>query len=117
MAGTTMTIRLATVLDFEAISAADPAAQRDPARPAFLRSHIEGGRCWVAESQDGVAGFLVLEYTFRPGLRAAPGGARGCETPRRRTRTPRTRHVRLHDRQALHLDEGDPELVFFRRLR
>jgi GNAT superfamily N-acetyltransferase len=64
MAGTTMTIRLATVLDYEAIPSADPAAQRDPARPAFLRSHREGGRCWVAESQDGVAGFLVLEYTF-----------------------------------------------------
>ena len=56
-----MTIRLVTSTDSEAIAAIDSVAQHDPAREAFLRRHIEQGRCWVAEGQGRVIGALVHE--------------------------------------------------------
>ena len=139
-----MTIRLATVLDHEAIAAADPLAQRDPTRQALLRSHIEGGRCWVAADQDRVVGFLVLEYTFyghgfvslvvvrqdarRRGVgRALLRNAMSiCATAKLFTSTNESNNPMrslLHEQGfevsgVIHnLDERDPELVFFRRVR
>jgi ribosomal protein S18 acetylase RimI-like enzyme len=139
-----MTIRLATVLDYEAVAAAEPAAQRDPARQTLLRSHIEGGRCWVAADQDRVVGFLVLEYTFygngfvsllmvredarRRGVgRALLRHAMSiCATAKLFTSTnesnkPMRSLLRAQGFEAsgvIHnLDEGDPELVFFQRVR
>jgi ribosomal protein S18 acetylase RimI-like enzyme len=139
-----MTIRLATVLDFQAIAQADPAGQRDPVRQALLRNHIESGRCWVAADQDRVVGFLVLEYTFyghgfvsllmvredarRRGVgRALLRNAMSiCATAKLFTSTnesnnPMRSLLRGQGFEAsgvIHnLDEGDPELVFFHRLR
>jgi ribosomal protein S18 acetylase RimI-like enzyme len=144
LAETAMTIRLATVLDFEGIAAADPLAQPDPTRQALLRSHIEGGRCWVAADQDRVLGFLVLEYTFyghgfvslvvvrqdarRRGVGRAllRNAVSICATAKLFTSTNETNkpmRALLHEQGfaasgIIHnLDEGDPELVFFRRVR
>ena len=130
--------------DFEGILAADPQAGAHPAREALLRRHIEGRRCWVAEDQGQVIGFLVLEYTFyeqgfvsllvvrqssrRRGVgRALLAHAMSiCATSKLFTSTNESnmpmrsllREARFEPSGVIHnLDEGDPELVFYRRLR
>ncbi len=139
-----MTIRLATALDYEGLVSVDLVAQRDPVRQALLRHHIEGGRCWVAADQERAVGFLVLEYTFyehgfvsllmvrqdsrRRGVgRALLRNAISiCATPKLFTSTNESnspmRSLLLEQgfeaSGVIHnLDEGDPELVFFRRVR
>jgi GNAT superfamily N-acetyltransferase len=137
------TIRLALSSDLEGIAAADPVAGGDPARSALLRSHIEGGRCWVAEDQGRVVGFLVLEYTFygngfvsllvvrhdsrRRGIGRAllRHSTSACTTAKLFTSTNESNgpmrsllcQEGFEESGVIHnLDEGDPELVFFRRL-
>jgi ribosomal protein S18 acetylase RimI-like enzyme len=137
-----MTIRLATISDCEAIATADP-VKDDSLRQALLRSHIEGGRCWVA-ADPGVVGFLVLEYTFygngfvsllvvreesrRRGFGRAllKKAVAVCATAKLFTSTNESnnpmrsllREQGFQDSGVIHnLDEGDPELVFFRHVR
>lgn len=138
-----VTIRLAAVSDCEAIAAADP-GRVDPVRQARHRSHIEGGRCWVAADLNRVVGFLILEYNFyghgfvsllvvredsrRRGVgRALLRNAMStCATTKlftstNESNTPMRSLLREQGFEAsgiIHnLDEGDPELVFFRRVR
>lgn len=138
-----VTIRSAISSDFDAIAAADAGARGDPERGSLLRSHIEGSRCWVADDQGEVVGFLVLEYTFygngfvsllvvrqdsrRHGIGRAllKHAASTCTTAKLFTSTNESnRPMRsllsgegFQESGVIHnLDEGDPELVFFRRV-
>jgi ribosomal protein S18 acetylase RimI-like enzyme len=138
-----VTIRAATAADFDAIVAADTAVQGDSARISLLRSHIDGNRCWVADDQGKVVGFLVLEYTFygngfvsllvvrQDSRRRGVGRAllrhalSSCTTAKLFTSTNESNgpmRSLLSDEGfeasgIIHnLDEGDPELVFFRRV-
>jgi len=138
-----VTIRAAIASDFDVIVAADTVARDDSARRSLLRSHIEGNRCWVADDQGKVVGFLVLEYTFygngfvsllvvrEASRRRGVGRAllrhatSACTTAKLFTSTNESNgpmRSLLSDEGfevsgIIHnLDEGDPELVFVRRL-
>ena len=138
-----VTIRSAIASDLDAIAAADAVALGDPARRSLLRSHIDGSRCWVADNQGEVVGFLVLEYTFygngfvsllvvrqdsrRRGIGRAllRHATSTCTTAKLFTSTNESnRPMRsllsgegFEASGIIHnLDEGDPELVFFRRV-
>lgn len=139
-----MGVRAATIADFESIGLADPIVESDPSRAAMIREGIAGRRCWIAEELGDVAGYALVEYTFygrgflsllvvraesrrrghgRDLLRQAVAS---CMTQDLFTSTNESNgamQALLHEAGFLpsgvihNLDEGDPELVFFKRVR
>jgi GNAT superfamily N-acetyltransferase len=136
--------RQALPSDAEAIAGFDHIAATSPARREFIRRSVEAGHCLVAVGDGRVVGYAVLEYTFydngwmsmlyvaEPSRRRGFGAAlvarveRECRTPKLFTSTneSNTRMRALLTKLGFrpsgvieNLDEGDPELVFFKRLR
>ncbi|MGQ0613946.1 MAG: GNAT family N-acetyltransferase [Planctomycetaceae bacterium] len=139
-----MKIRSALLSDFYGIAAVDPSVRGDPLRETLLQNHVQGGRCWVAEELDDVIGFFVLEYSFygngflsllvvrQDSRRRGVGrtllkhAMSICTTEKLFTSTNESntpmrsllRKERFEDSGVIHnLDESDPELVFFRKVR
>jgi ribosomal protein S18 acetylase RimI-like enzyme len=137
-------IRRAIAADVEAVIGCDPVAARQPARREFICRSIDAGACFVAISGGRMVGYGVLEYTFygngflsmlcvaKAFERRGIGSAlvrhieRECRTPKLFTST----NASNASMRALlaklgfepsgvieNLDDGDPELVFVKRLR
>ena len=141
---TTPIVRQALTDDLPAFLALDPLAQAPASgRAAFIRRVVAEGACRVAVVDGHVMGYGVLEYTFyecgfismlyiqsgyrRRGVGQAlmEGLEKACTTPKLFTST----NLSNLPMQALlakqgyrlsgvihNLDEGDPELVYFKRV-
>lgn len=137
-------IRPAVVSDLEGVVAADAHAQAHPERVASLERHIATDQCWVAEAGGRVLGYVVLEYNFfgngivsllvvrsdsrRLGIGRAllEHAVSSCSTAKLFSSTNESnvamrsllRECGFKASGVIHnLDDGDPELIFFRRLR
>ena len=136
-------IRPAAGGDVEALCSLDVVARRDGARREFIERCVAGGDCHVAAAGGEVIGYAVLTYTFygqgfvemlyvHPGRRRRGAGAALllhmeslCRTPKLFTST----NLSNLPMQSLlnragyalsgvihNLDEGDPEIVYFKRI-
>jgi GNAT superfamily N-acetyltransferase len=137
-------IRLASQPDVRGITAMDHLAAASPARREFIERSVDAGRCFVAVRGRHALGYAVLEDTFfgynlvsmlyvaegvrRSGIGAALLGhmERACRTPKlfvttNESNAPmRSLLTRLGFEASGvigNLDDGDPELVFYKRLR
>ena len=137
-------IRLASQPDARGIIGLDDLAAATPARREFIERSIDAGRCFVAVRGGRAMAYGVLEDTFfgnslvsmlyvaegvrRRGIGAALMGHMegACRTPKlfvttNQSNAPmRSLLTRLgFEPSGLieNLDEGDPELVFYKRLR
>ena len=139
-----ISIRLAGEDDVEALYSLDLIAHREDARREFIRHSVASGTCFVAVSEGEVIGYGVLDYNFfhngnidmlyvHSGHRRSGAGAAllshlelQCKTPKLFTST----NLSNLPMQSLlakfefvlsgvihNLDEGDPEIVYFKRLR
>ena len=130
-------IRLAQVEDLAAF-------EMDAEREAYLRREVAAEQCWVAVRAGQLAGYVTLVYTFfgngfvellfvRPEHRRAGLGStlmRHCESICRTPKLFTSTNLSNLSMQALlvklgytltgtvhNLDEGDPELFYFKRVR
>jgi ribosomal protein S18 acetylase RimI-like enzyme len=139
-----VSIRPAVVADIETICAFDLIAQREDGRREFIRRSVSSGACHIAVENEEVIGYGVLNYNFydngcidmlyvhsayrRRGVGAALIECLEslCQTPKLFTST----NLSNLPMQSLlaklgyvlsgvihNLDEGDPEIVFFKRLK
>lgn len=139
-----ITIRPAVEDDIEALCALDLIARQEEERRVFIRREVMAGNCFVAVTGDTVIGYGVLNYTFyyngcidmlyvhSAHRRRGAGEAllrhleALCHTPKLFTST-NLSNLRMQSLLAkleyelsgvIHnLDEGDPEIVYFKRLR
>jgi len=139
-----ISIRPATAEDIEPICAFDHIAQQGNQRREFIRRSLLSGSCHVAVENDEVIGYGVLNYEFydngfismlyvHSGHRRRGAGAALlgyleslCETPKLFTSTNLSnlpmQSLLVKSGYALsglihNLDEGDPEIVYFKSLR
>ena len=137
-------MRIATISDADAIVAFDHVAESEPARVRFIYDQIESSACHVAVIDTTVVAYGVLNYKFydngwiemlyvHPQFRRRGIGstlirhlANECRTPKLFTSTNQSNSPMQQllaalgfDRSGIieNLDEGDPELVYFKRLR
>jgi len=137
-------IRLANLADAEQISHFDHVARIDPGRDQFVRSSIGNGQCHVYEQGGAVVAYAVLEYSFygnafvsmlcvHPERRRKGIGAKLmrhieslCRTDKLFTSTNESNQPMRKLLEKLgyqpsgrieNLDEGDPEMVYFKRLK
>jgi len=139
-----LSIRLAVETDIEALCSLDLIANQESDRREFIRREVASGNCFVAVMDGTVVGYGVLNYTFyhnglidmlyiHSGHRRCGAGAALlkhleslCKTPKLFTST----NLSNLPMQSLlakagyvlsgvihNLDEGDPEIVYFKRLR
>lgn len=139
-----ITIRKAVEADIESLCAFDLIAQSENDRREYIRREVVSGNCYVAILNDSVIGYGVLNYTFfnhgsidmlyiHSDFRRTGAGAALlrhfeslCQTPKLFTTT----NLSNLPMQSLlakldyvlsgvihNLDEGDPEIVYFKRLR
>lgn len=130
--------------DIETLCSFDLIAERENERREFIRREVVSGNCFVALKNETVIGYGVLNYTFyetgcidmlyiHSGYRRSGAGAAlikymesVCKTPKLFTST----NLSNLPMQSLlakmdyvlsgiihNLDEGDPEIVYFKRLR
>ncbi len=139
-----ISIRLAVESDAEILCSFDHVAIVENERREFIRREIASGTCFVAVVDGDVIGYGVLNYTFyyngcidmlyvRSEHRRRGAGAALmrhmeslCKTPKLFTST-NLSNLRMQSLLAkleyelsgvIHnLDEGDPEIVYFKRLR
>jgi ribosomal protein S18 acetylase RimI-like enzyme len=137
-------IRLANEKDVEALCALDLIAVREKERREFIGRSVSSNACYVAEAQGEVIGYGVLDYSFFSNGSIdmlyvhSDHRRRGageillrhleslCETPKLFVTT-NLSNVAMQSLLVksdyvlsgiIHnLDEGDPELVYFKRLR
>lgn len=134
-----MRIRDATATDRDALVALDDVARRDPGRVRFIDEAIRSADCIVAEKNDHVVGYAVLDYRFYSygfvalvyiaerqrhrgmGRALVLALAARCRTPRLFTSTNRSNEPMRRFLETLgfepsgiiyNLDPADPELVF-----
>ena len=139
-----ISIRPADENDIEALCSLDLVAGRGHERRKFIRRSVVSGACFVAVAEDEVIGYGVLNYTFyrngcvdmlyvHSGHRRHGAGAALlrhleslCETPKLFTSTNQSnlpmQSLLAKSEYVLsgvihNLDEGDPEIVYFKRLR
>ena len=136
-------IRLANEEDIESLRLLDLIARREEGRREFIRNSVASGTCFVAVRNETVIGYGVLNYTFfhngciemlyiHSGHRRCGAAASLlkhmeslCQTPKLFTST----NLSNLPMQSLlaksgyqlsgiihNLDEGDPEIVYFKRL-
>jgi len=139
-----ISIRPAVETDVEGLCSLDLIARRENERREFIRSEVAAGNCFVAVMNETVVGYGVLNYTFHhhgcidmlyvdSDHRRCGAGAEllrhmesVCETPKLFTST----NLSNLPMQSLltkldyvlsgvvhNLDDGDPEIVYFKRLR
>jgi N-acetylglutamate synthase-like GNAT family acetyltransferase len=139
-----ISIRPAVETDIEALCSLDLVARRENERREFIRREVASGNCFVAVMNETVVGCGVLNYTFHHNgcidmlyvdsdhRRRGAGAAllkhmeSLCETLKLFTST----NLSNLPMQSLlakldyvlsgvihNLDEGDPEIVYFKRLR
>ena len=139
-----ISIRPANENDVEALFSLDLVARRENKRREFIRRSVASGTCFVAVAEDEVIGYGVLNYTFysngcvdmlyvHSGHRRHGAGAALlrhmeslCQTPKLFSST----NLSNLPMQSLlakseyvlsgvidNLDEGDPEIVYFKQLR
>jgi GNAT superfamily N-acetyltransferase len=139
-----ISIRPAADRDVEALCSLDLIARQESGRREFIKGSVASGTCHVAVAGGEVIAYGVLTYTFyhqgfvdmlyvHPDHRRRGAGAallqeleRLCLTPKLFTST----NLSNLPMQALlnrlgyvlsgvihNLDEGDPEIIFFKRLR
>lgn len=139
-----ITIRAAGESDVEALCSLDLIARREQERREFIRGEVAAGTCFVAVAGGEVVGYGVLNYTFYHNgcidmlyvhsdhRRRGAGAAllrhmeSLCRTPKLFTST----NLSNLPMQSLlaksgyelsgvihNLDEGDPEIVYYKRLR
>ena len=137
-------IRPAVEGDVEALCSLDLIARREDARREFIRRAVASGTCFVAVAEEEVVGYGVLNYAFydngfidmlyvRSERRRGGAGAALlrhleslCQTPKLFTST----NLSNLPMQSLlnkfgyelsgvihNLDAGDPEIVYYKRLR
>lgn len=139
-----ISIRPANEDDVESLCSLDLVARRESERREFIRRSVVSGACFVAVAEDEVIGYGVLNYTFyangfvellyvHSGHRRRGGGAALlrhieslCQTPKLFSSTNLSNLPMLSllakSEYVLsgvihNLDEGDPEVVYFKRLR
>ncbi len=139
-----ISIRPAVENDIDALCSFDLIAQRENERREFIRRVVTSGECFVAVADEKVIGYGVLNYTFdyngcvdmlyiHSEYRRSGAGAALlqhleslCQTPKLFTST----NLSNLPMQSLlakldyvlsgvihNLDEDDPEIVYFKRLR
>lgn len=139
-----ISIRPAVENDIDALCSFDLIAQREEQRREFIRREVLSGNCFVAALDEKVIGYGVLNYTFfhvgnidmlyihADHRRSGAGAAllrhmeSHCQTPKLFTST----NLSNLPMQSLlaksgyvlsgvihNLDEDDPEIVYFKRLR
>ena len=139
-----ISIRPAVESDVEALCSLDLIARQENERREFIRREVASGACFVAVADAEVIGYGVLNYTFYDNGRIdmlyvhTDHRGRGvgaallqhmeslCRTPKLFTST-NLSNLRMQSLLAklgyelsgvIHnLDEGDPEIVYFKRLR
>ena len=139
-----ISIRSATESDVEALCSLDLIARQENERREFIRREVASGNCFVATADEEVIGYGVLNYTFyhygcidmlyvhADHRRRGAGAALVrhleslCRTPKLFTST-NLSNLRMQSLLAklgyelsgvIHnLDEGDPEIVYFKRLK
>ena len=134
-------IRQAIEADIEVMIAFDDVAQRDSSRRAFIQRTVGAGSCFVALAGKQVVGYIVLEYSFyeegfvamlyiHPDYRHQGAGEMLMQYIEPLCRTAKlfaSTNFSNQRMQALfaklgyalsgviyNLDEGDPELVYFK---
>ncbi len=139
-----MILRLASTTDADAIVAFDHVAASEPARVQFIHDQIESSACYVAVIDPNVVAYAVLNYKFydngwiemlyaHPQFRRQGIGSalirhlvNECRAPKLFTSTNQSNFPMQRLLATLefersgfieNLDEGDPELVYFKRLR
>jgi GNAT superfamily N-acetyltransferase len=139
-----LSIRPAVEDDIEALCSLDLIARRESERRDFIRREVVSGNCSVAFTDETVIGYGVLNYTFyyngcvdmlyihSEHRRRGAGAAllrhmeSLCRTPKLFTSTNLSnlpmQSLLAASGYALsgvihNLDEGDPEIVYFKRLR
>ena len=139
-----ISIRLANENDVEAICSLDLVARRENKRREFIARSVASGTCFVAVVEDEVIGYGVLNYTFyhngfvdmlyvHSAHRRLGAGAALlrhlealCETSKLFISTNLsnlamqsllTKFEYVLSGMIHNLDEGDPEIVYFKRLR
>jgi len=137
-------LRDAAARDIDMLLRCDAYAQTNPSRRVALDRWIARGECLVAESEGRIVGFVVLEHgffghAFVPLVCVAPGHRRlgfatamlaavqsRCRTDKLFTSTnaSNARAKQMLEKTGFvpsgtieNLDAGDPELVYFKRLR
>lgn len=139
-----ISIRPAIESDISALCSLDFIAQKESERREFIRREVASGNCFVAVSGETIIGYGVLNYTFfytgcidmlyiHSDYRRTGAGAALlrhmeslCKTEKLFTST----NLSNLPMQSLlakmdyilsgiihNLDEGDPEIVYFKRLR
>jgi GNAT superfamily N-acetyltransferase len=136
-------IERASAGDIAAVRAIDPRAADTPGRRAFLERAVRAGACWLARDNGAIAGFAVFDRSFfeQPFIsllfvmaeRRREGIARAlvehiesiCPAAKLFTSTNESNVAMQRFCDALgfvksgyidNLDEGDPEIVYFKRL-
>lgn len=138
-----MEIRLATEADTEALIEMDPVAETDPARGRMIRDQIAASACYVVMVDGAIGAYGILNYKFydngwvemlyvdprsrRRGMGSAlmRHFADECRTAKLFTSTNESNVPMQQLLESIgfersgvidNLDEGDPELVYFRRV-
>lgn len=139
-----ISIRPALEDDIEALCTVDDIARREDERREFIRREVVSDNCFVAVIDGSVVGYGVLNYTFYNNgcidmlyihsdyRRRGVGSAlvrhmeSHCRTPKLFTSTNQSNlamqalliQLGYESSGVIHnLDEGDPEIVYFKRLR
>lgn len=137
-------IRPAVENNIEVLCALDDVARRQDERREFIRREVLSGHCFVAVVDETVVGYGVLNYTFYNNgcidmlyvhsdyRRRAVGTTlirhmeSHCRTPKLFTSTNQSNlsmqsllaKLGYEASGVIHnLDEGDPEIVYFKRLK
>jgi len=137
-------VRLATYTDGEAIVAFDKIAQSQRFRANYIHRAIANRECYVGTYDRMTLGYGILEYNFfghgfisllcvhpeyyRQGIATAmiDGIEQACKTVKLFSSTPQSnvpmqslleRNGFVSSGYVQHLDEQDPELIFFKRLK
>lgn len=141
--GAMVSIRPAIDADIEALCSLDLVARQENERREYIRREVVAGNCFVADMNETLVGYGVLNYTFyyngcidmlyidADHRRCGAGSAllkhmeSLCKTPKLFTST----NLSNLPMQSLlakldyvlsgvihNLDEGDPEIVYFKRV-
>lgn len=143
MQASSILIRWALESELDVLLLCDTYAQTNESRVQELRFALETRSCLIAETSSEAVGFVLLQYSFFGngfiplvcvahhhrgrgfGLQLLLGAEQHCQTAKLFTSTNRsnTTAQRLFTKAGFspsgtieNLDEGDPELVYFKRL-